>query len=292
MVKQGVLWGRGAEIAPLRRWRHPLRLLAIAALVVGSESATQVQVSYVARSVTSPNPQGFFNVPFTTCSDGTNTLPSGGYIKGGGAQSTSVNVGGAASVTGFCDVYLGTTLMWTETRNLDFLLYYQLPPGLLESQLGSTHASNGRQSLDTSVGPNGGWPYGSGPVIQTLSTQGEWKFRFRSQAAQTSCSIPMYSSDIFKTINAVTCEPKFYLDSNGNIGHLATGVTTEIYLDPTTLSGATNALQYGQHLEYRSQRYRSESSRRHVELQRSAELHQRNPKLSRSELWLYRPLHH
>lgn len=212
---------------------HLLRGLVVVAILIGSQGTGHAQVHYEARAVTTPNPTSFVNVPFTTCSNSGQAVPEGAYVRGiDSTHYTVVSIGGAAQETGFCDAYNGSALAFTYTRYLSFLIYNHTKPGLSETQLGSTSASYQRQEVDTSVGIGGGWKYGSGPVNETINAPGEWSFRIFSRSSTSPCNIPTDSASIFRSINAVTCQPTFRVDANNNIGHLPTG-TTDIYVDPS-----------------------------------------------------------
>lgn len=209
-----VLLLTGAGIARGRRWKRPLTLLTIVTMVLASERTVRVQITFMQREVNTPAPTDiFFTIPYGTCSDGTQTLPAGGYVKGGGGASTQVNVGGAVLETGFCDWFLGPPPpAITEVRRLNFLFYYQHPPGLLESSINPTAAAWGKQAIDTSA-PWGTDLYGSGPQGAYINIEGEWTFRAFGQSFGTQCNIPTDSPSISRSLYALACLPTWRFEN-------------------------------------------------------------------------------
>jgi hypothetical protein len=212
-------------------------LAATVFLLVATE-AMLLAVTYVSRDVNTPAPSKmFFTIPFATCSDGTQVPVENAYIRGGNGGWTTLQIGGAASETGLCDAYLGSTLVFTQTRYMATLLYFQTPQGLLESQVGSTSASYQRQEIDTSVGFSGGWKYGSGPVNTTLGSEGDWTLREFARSFQTSCmETPTDSGDLTRHLKVQRCAPNwnYVTGQTIDIAHIPTG-SVYVYV-PATMS--------------------------------------------------------
>ena len=76
--------------------------------------------------VTTPDPDGFFTAAFpSTCSDGTTTLPSGGYIKAG----TSFWIDASTTATGTCRVIIWGIPSGTQVRAVVAIRNYIYWPG-------------------------------------------------------------------------------------------------------------------------------------------------------------------
>jgi hypothetical protein len=85
------------------------------------------QVTYqTVPPVNTPDPEGFFSVtpPLNPCSDGTHTLPDGGYQK----HLTFYKIDAAASVTGACNVFSSGQYAYTQIRWINVIKLRIHPP--------------------------------------------------------------------------------------------------------------------------------------------------------------------
>lgn len=194
-------------------------LLFVAAVaVVSAQWSYQVLVPQVTGT-----PNGIFSVPSpATCSDGTHTLPDGGYLKGGGSFTTDTT----STNDGYCQNYLYGSPYNVSPHGIVYIYSYEYVPDY-PYPLGPTIFWTAQWpyayplEYDTRS-PTGG---GSGSYTNQIgSAPGVYRFTFQSTNETTGCNFPQYSAEASKTINVVSCLPKWKLDG-GNLDRFPTDGT-------------------------------------------------------------------
>jgi hypothetical protein len=173
-----------------------------------------------------------------TCSDGTQTLPDGGYLKRNPTYPTSTPfvINTVTHNEGTCLAYLYQIYNHTDLHAINYISYSPYMPG-------SSHGggpltfwawnSPSPKPLDyDSRNPIGG---AQGPYTESgFYYLGTWRMTFWSTNEPTGCGFVTTSHIVEKTINVVSCKPSFSENPNGTIMRLPTG-TISIYV-PDTMS--------------------------------------------------------
>jgi len=189
-------------------WR--LILLFVVVLMNPFEVKAQ-PVTYYPWGVTTPDPQGFVRAfPPAECTvDGVavgSSMPDGTFGKIG----TSLRVDAAASISGWCDIYIWGQYYRTETRNINAVHVTTLPP-IGDGNILNITPNTWTQSLDSrNVGTT------SGAVPGLLQHEGRYRFDIQTRAMPTACQIPMFSNVVEKLVFATDCRPQ-WLTENGNM---------------------------------------------------------------------------
>lgn len=194
-------------------------------------------IQWKPAGVSTPDPEGFITVVSpATCSDGTNAVPAGGYVR----LSTQLRLDFHATVTGVCEYWFGGVHypQGDHVRGINAIKTWYTRPGLSAEYAPLFAPCCSLQDYDTRNPPSGG----NGSLFKTTTEIGTHDVSFRTSAFSTNCYIPTESAVVARSFSTLRCEPKFKTDSNNNVVHLSP--TTITLALPSSLSGASTALQY------------------------------------------------
>jgi hypothetical protein len=180
--------------------------------------------------------------------DGSCSVDDHGYVK----QNQSYTVHIHATSSGGCQTRvwhapnqcvnstyypraLGATTLFDSTYSPTLYFAVVQPTNFSNIMLIDTTTSTGTSST------------GAGWSTSTYSTLGEHVITSKTNVNATPCGLSptVFPQDEALTVNVLKCEPKWGTDSNGNIGHLVPPTppdTVQVFLDPSTLSAASTAL--------------------------------------------------
>jgi hypothetical protein len=238
--------GRGFGRRKVLTRRHLLAVWLVAYVsAVPIVLAGQVTSYQPVPPISLPDPNGFFSVPGLTCSDGTQTLPDGGYMKMSTPQTFSnFKIAASASEQGACDVFSWGVKIATHWRDIIAIKLNTYPPQGSSSYhpfwgpypYPHTHS----QFYDTENPGSGGASLYPVKMTQT----GEYLFTFQTNVnGPTGCNFPTHSAIVVKRLFSVTCEPIFSTTANGNairMAPVAAPNKIRVYLPPH-LSDLTSA---------------------------------------------------
>ena len=172
-----------------------------------------------------------------TCSNQTQILPDGGYLKVQGDYYLYVDV--VTTNGGRCDRLLDGQPYDSKDHGVvkDWYWGYYTSP-----DFPITFFAPGPYPLNYDTrSPNGGNPTYADNGLYQLGT---YHLQFQTVSDPTECSFPTMSNIVNRTINVVACEPQWMTNAYGNYGHQAPPTPpnkVQVYLD-STLSSASTAL--------------------------------------------------
>jgi hypothetical protein len=203
----------------LRRHTDSIDATMISIAAVIFLNAVNLHAQYVTvPPVATSDPQTFFSLGSPlTCSDGTANVPSGAFVK----LNTQVLIDVAASTTGHCDYYGGGQYLWSEYHWINAVQLWTTLPG---GEVGYIPMwgpwpppQADPESYDSRIGP------GSGPTTSTLSSIGQYNYSFYNDAYTTSCNFPNNSNLVARSLNSLSCKPKWLNGPSGAAIHPAAG---------------------------------------------------------------------
>jgi len=204
-----------------RIWSTSVTALCMALFLTTYSTDLSAQWTYTqSEAPTTPAPNGLLSVQTpTTCSDGSQTLPSSGFLKGG----TVVTIDTSVTNTGKCDSYLFGSYVSTDLHGVNLIWYFlQYPSGAssYDRFWGSSPYSLSYDSRTPGNGSGSKTEYG-------LYQMGQYQLGFQTNAMATSCNFATDSAVTWKPVNVVACSPKWLLAGNPAVNQ---------HLPPTSIS--------------------------------------------------------